>query len=250
LKLTFEFGVIMKNFLVMFSSVISLFLASNVYSNPYNGQYYAANQQQNPPCGPCVGQCQGQSGGERHQMGGRFYVGAFGGANWQNYRRIRKYDFKPRMHTGYATGLSAGYKFDNGFRVEGEVAYRRNQLKSTHVSVPDTDGKGKMTGNAHTWSYMTNVLYDFEEVSNYMPNIVPYVGAGVGYVQNRAHAKADVHGIQQKAKARDHGIAGQAIAGVGYRLTDSTTLGVEYRYLIGKAHARDHSVGLALRQAF
>ena len=97
---------------------------------------------------------------------------------------------------------------------------------------------------------MANFLYDFDGVSCYLPNIVPYVGFGVGYTQNHAKIKTRVDHQHGHYKVDGKGIAFQAIAGVGYRITDSTTLALEYRYFDGKNHAEDHGVGLALRQSF
>jgi len=171
----------------------------------------------------------------------RFYVGGYGGTNWLNQRSGH-----PRIHDkrGYAGAISGGYKFDNSVRVEGEVAYRRNDYKSGKHSY----GENGLKGHTSTWTYMGNVLYDFDQVSEYVPNVVPYVGVGAGYMHSDTHAKSKSD--SRTARGNRKGAAAQAIAGVGYKLTDTTTLGVEYRYLVGKHNYKDHSVGLALRQAF
>lgn len=236
----------MKKLLALFSYVICLFFISTTYANPYfqpysNSQYPYTDHQCVGRCeDPCVGQC------AQSHRGSHFYAGAFGGANWLNFHRF--HDTKPKSKVGVAGALSLGYKFNNGFRVEGEVAYRKNHLKASDWFSGSYEGT-KLSGSTSSWSYMANFLYDFDCVSHHLHNVVPYVGVGLGYNQVHAHIKS--HGDERiSAKGKGHGIAGQTIAGVGYRLTNSTTLGVEYRYFVGREHVRDHSVGLAIRQAF
>jgi opacity protein-like surface antigen len=243
----------MKKLSVIFLSLIYLLLVSNVYSNPYDQSYYP--EQYNYANYSCVGQCEEPCVGQFDSCGGgRFYVGAFGGANWLNFHRT--HGISPKFETGFATALSLGYKFHNGFRVEGEVAYRRNQLKKKHWFRDDSYGeysennKVTISGSTHSWSGMANLLYDFDCVSSYLPQVVPYVGFGLGYTHVSAHIKGHENGKHECIKGSANGLAGQAIAGVSYRLTDSTSLGLEYRYFIAREHARDHSLGLALRQAF
>jgi outer membrane autotransporter protein len=236
----------MKKLLSIYSFWICLFLVANIYANPSNEQYYP---QQYPCPDQCIGRCQDPCVGQCHQScwGGRFYVGAFGGANWLNFHHLGN-DFKPKMKIGYAAALSLGYKFNNGFRVEGEVSYRRNQMKDREFA--DSFESCKLSGSTYSWAYMANFLYDLDCVSCYLPNIVPYVGVGVGYTHIGAHVKLRHDDGHISDKGKDNGIAGQAIAGISYRLTDETSLGLEYRYFVAREHARDHSVGLALRQSF
>lgn len=234
----------MKKFLSICSFWICLFLMANIYANPSYGQ-----QDYPQPCpytNQCVGRCEDPCVGrcDRSCWGGRFYVGAFGGANWLNFHH-HIHDFKPKIQVGYAAALSLGYKFNNGFRVEGEVAYRRNRTKDEKVA-----DYYKLSSSAYSWSYMTNFLYDFDCVSCYLPNIIPYVGLGVGYTHIGAHASVRSDDAHFSEKATSDGLAGQAIGGVNYRLTNDTSLGLEYRYFVGREHARDHSLGLALRQSF
>ena len=237
----------MKKLLTIFSSLVCLFLVSNGYANPYyqpqaNAYYPCAHSCVERCEEPCVGQCVSSS------QEGHFYMGAFGGANWLNTHR--KDGIKPKTKLGYVALLSLGYKFNNGFRLEGEVAYRRNHLKGVDTLKYSSSEHLKSSGVTYSWSYMANFLYDFDCVSYHFPNIVPYVGLGMGYTQNHAHIKAHNHQEHVDAKGRSNGMVGQAIAGVSYRLTDDTSLGIEYRYFVGREHARDHSLGLALRQSF
>lgn len=231
----------MKKFCAILSAVIGLTIASATYAN------YPVYDCQ------CVGRCEDPCVGKCESTCGRFYVGAFGGANW--LQNSSMHGFKLKSKTGFTGAASLGYKFDNGFRVEGEVGYRRNRLDAKdryseiYSSEFGSDHK-RPHGSHYTWSYMANFLYDFDEVSCYIPNVVPYVGFGLGYAQSHTHLKGHDGYAERKGKETERGFAYQGIAGVGYRLTDSTTLAVEYRYFDGKNHSRDHGVGLALRQSF
>ena len=236
----------MKKLLTILSSLICSLVVSQVVAQPYG-----PSSQTRYPCyaDRCVGRCQDSCVGQcvnRNENGGdRFYVGAFGGANWLHVKH--SHDVRLKNNPGYTGAVSAGYKFNNGFRVEGEAAYRRNHVhaKNKHDNYDNTKAKGHVS----TFTYMGNVLYDFDAVSNYVPNVVPYVGVGVGYGHQHVHVKAKNEYEHVSAKGKDSGFVAQGIAGVGYRLTDSTTLGVEYRYLMGKEPLA-HSVGVSLRQSF
>ena len=96
-----------------------------------------------------------------------------------------------------------GYGFSNGFRAEGELSYRKNDL-----DVP--------TNNETTaTSLMANLYYDFNRGGRWQP----YVGIGAGYTQ------VDIEGSDD-----DSSWAWQAMAGIGYELNDRTTLDVGYRF--------------------
>ena len=95
-----------------------------------------------------------------------------------------------------------GYNFDNGFRVEAEVARRENDLDNTSTEV-------------EAKSIMFNVFYDFNRGGRFQP----YVGVGAGY--------ADV----DLADAYDSSdFAWQAIAGVAAPIGDRLTVDLGYRY--------------------
>lgn len=225
----------MKKIFGLLSLIFCLTFTSEAYT-------YQNNQCVGQCVDPCVDQCDSTCG--------QFYVGAFGGANWLSIGKIEGIRLKTK--TGFTGAVSLGYKFDNGFRVEGEASYRRNHLDSKHLAKEfNLDYENvKINGSFYSWSYMANFLYDFDQVSCYIPNVVPYLGFGIGYTQNHAHLKAHDQYSRDCAKASGKGIAYQGIAGVGYRLTDNTTLAAEYRYFNGKNNAHDHSVGLAIRQSF
>jgi len=89
---------------------------------------------------------------------------------------------------GFAGVLSLGWGFGNGLRAEIEANYRGNNddgLSSNTVF----SGLGVAGGGTKEQKYggMVNVLYDFNGVSSW---VVPYIGAGVGYVAVNEQWKA------------------------------------------------------------
>lgn len=234
----------MKKLFSILTFIICLSSVFNVNASQYDGSY-------DRPCnGQCVGQCVDPCVGQCDSSCGRFYVGGFGGADWVNIDRLEKhYDVKSNV--GFTGGASLGYKFNNGFRVEGEVAYRRNSLDGKHhvKGYSSESDHHRPHGSMHAWTYMGNVLYDFDQVSEYIPNVVPYVGVGAGYIQDEITIKQK-HKEDSHCKITGKGFAYQGIAGVGYRLTDDTTLSVEYRYLGGQTHAKNHGLVFGVRQSF
>ena len=76
---------------------------------------------------------------------------------------------------GWAVLGSVGYGFGNGVRVEIEGNYRQNHV---HVGNSDYFNGG---GNFQQYGGFVNGLYDF---NNLLPFVTPYVGAGIGYLEN------------------------------------------------------------------
>ncbi len=99
-----------------------------------------------------------------------------------------------------------GHAFDNGFRLEGELSYRGNDLEDA------------ADGEATAWGALLNLIYDF----NREGTIQPYVGAGVGV----ARVSIDSGAIDEE----DTVLAYQAMAGVGFALSERLVLDLGYRY--------------------
>src|SRR5271169_5412985 len=74
-----------------------------------------------------------------------------------------------QFNAGYNVGVRGGYQW-GPLRVEEEYSYRRNDVAEFGES---TSG---VSGNRHTHSIMTNVLYDF---ATGWP-ITPHIGVGIG----------------------------------------------------------------------
>jgi OOP family OmpA-OmpF porin len=143
--------------------------------------------------------------------------------------------------TGFAGVVSVGWGFGNGLRAEIEGNYRYN-----HISGASNFATGNITGgtNEQKFGAMFNALYDFNGLS---PWIVPYVGAGVGYVgiaekyhfYNPAGISVGtttfVPGALSVAGKNTQGTFGyQAILGAAfplYQILPGLALTTEYRFL-------------------
>jgi OmpA-OmpF porin, OOP family len=121
---------------------------------------------------------------------------------------------------GWAALASAGYAYDNGWRVELEGGYRRNGLdrliSAGGLTTP-------ATGDLDQYTLMANVLYDFPSASG----VTFTLGGGVGADYARLDAGAGGTGIQDE----DVSLAFQAVAGLSYELTSWLDVVLNYRYL-------------------
>ncbi|WP_157985941.1 porin family protein, partial [Teichococcus vastitatis] len=129
---------------------------------------------------------------------------------------------------GWGGVLSLGYGFGNGFRAELEGNYRENEVDQIG-SLPGIGGK------ARSYGAMVNALYDF----NLGLPVVPYLGAGVGYVWHEYDtvrsrfnpANAGVNSIT--IDDEDGQFAFQGIAGLAFPIAAVPGLAItaEYRFL-------------------
>jgi outer membrane protein OmpA-like peptidoglycan-associated protein len=116
------------------------------------------------------------------------------------------------LRNGWLGDAGAGYAFQNGFRLESALSYRSNRLRG------DIDSE-RFPGDVHAWGLMANLLYDF----NRHGSIQPYLGVGAGAASVRV-------GMHDVGHDTDTGFAYQGMAGIGFALSDRTTLDVGYRY--------------------
>ncbi len=129
-----------------------------------------------------------------------------------------------------AFGGSFGYMAANGFRIEGELTYRVNDVDR----VFDTPVAGKL----NTLSLMVNALYElrFGDSGGLYGNtspLRPYIGLGGGGVRASLADVAEVLGttvIDDFA----YGFAYQFIGGLGVELTPATVITIDFRYLIAE----------------
>lgn len=105
--------------------------------------------------------------------------------------------------------LGLGYAFQNGFRLEAEVAHRLNDFQ-------DIDG------DARAWSAMANLYYDF----NRGGRVQPYIGVGVG------GARIDAKGAFGPVSFDDDDtvFAYQGAVGFAVALSEQLDLDIGYRY--------------------
>jgi OOP family OmpA-OmpF porin len=155
----------------------------------------------------------------------QFYIGPEGG--WtalpdQTITVPGLFSTKLRFNSGFNAGVRLGYEW-GPWRFEEEYSYRQNNVPS-NFSLFGFPISG-ISGNRHTNSIMTNVLYDFTVG---WP-ITPHFGVGIGAVQISDGVR--LPGIGQFINDSTWQFGYQGIAGIRYNLSPAFTLDFDYRYL-------------------
>lgn len=142
------------------------------------------------------------------------YVGAYGGANWNDLVSTPLAD----SNTGVVIGGVIGTKVPAvpGLRIEADVSYRTNEI--------DIFG-GAITADHETVALLGNAVYDLPVD---LGPVRPYVLAGVGFAQTQATFE-NVALLRLEAS----GVAYQLGAGINTELAPGVTAGVGYRYFVG-----------------
>ncbi|MEJ0059094.1 MAG: outer membrane beta-barrel protein [Terricaulis sp.] len=117
----------------------------------------------------------------------------------------------------WVESIGFGYAMASGFRLEGEISHRFNQLEDT----PTLD----LGGDVHAWGVMLNGYYDF----NRNGSIQPYLGLGLGMAQINANG-ADAGLPARSFDDVENTLAYQGLAGVAFSVTERLSLDVGYRY--------------------
>jgi opacity protein-like surface antigen len=162
-----------------------------------------------------------------------FYFKGSGGGNWLDINK----DIKDNNKIGYLVTGAVGYKFCNGFSLEGEYGYRQNNNKYYERYFVDSSDNSEMICTREriitfrvkdtliTQTYIAHILYDFP--LNFY-GIRPYVGWGLGYARQCAHIKTNVfHKVHLKRK----GFAWDIRGGFAYPICKNVGVELEARYL-------------------
>ncbi len=155
----------------------------------------------------------------------QFYVGAEGGWTGLPSQTITVpglFSTSLKFNSGFNAGMRLGYEW-GPWRFEEEYSYRQNGIPNS-FSLFGLPING-ISGNRHTNSIMTNVLYDF--TLGYP--ITPHLGFGVGAVN--IHDGVRLPGIGQFINDGTWQFGYQGIAGIRYNLSPTLTLDLDYRYL-------------------
>jgi OmpA-OmpF porin, OOP family len=159
------------------------------------------------------------------QAQAQFYIGAEAGWTGLPYQT----DTIPgvtsvtaRFNAGFNAGFRGGYEW-GAWRFEEEYSYRQNGV-ANNIAGTGFAING-VSGNRHTNSIMTNVLYDFTVG---WP-ITPHVGVGIGAVE--VFDGLRVPGVGQLFNDSTWQFGYQGIAGIRYNLNPALTLDLDYRYL-------------------
>lgn len=116
---------------------------------------------------------------------------------------------------GFAVNAAFGKHFTKNIRGEIELGYASNDFDGVVGTYCPVEFNGKL----YTYSVFTNTYYDIGTYAGF----TPYVGAGLGVVQQ--HAEVDIFG------ASDANLAYQGILGVSYPIANRVSLTGEYRYV-------------------
>ncbi len=122
--------------------------------------------------------------------------------------------------TGYTAGGALGYNLSRFLSVEGEVAYRSNEINIPAAAISGDD-------DLNALSLMGNVVLKAPGASGF----TPYAGVGAGGVRLAAVDESDVV------------FAYQAFGGVSKDLSENLSAGVEYRYLDANEAAFGNAAG-------
>ena len=122
----------------------------------------------------------------------------------------------------FAGGGTFGYYLTDNWRVEGEVMYRRNDMKGITLG-----GVGTSTGGDFaSLSLGVSALYEFQPTDN--PRLKTYVGAGVAFVQE-IDIDFEIDSMETSFETDETGL--QLQAGARYDLNDRLFMDLTARYL-------------------
>jgi len=169
---------------------------------------------------------------------GDWYVSASGGGMYledaHNRGNGNPLDFSSSAKTGYAYRAAVGVYRAPQVRVEGEVGYRRAGLDKLSLNndgglgaasgAAPLSGSVAASGHVTAISAMLNAFYDYDTGSAWRPYIDAGIGAARLSMKNVAAAGVPV------VNAFDNVFAYQLGLGIGYEVTKSLTLALDYRY--------------------
>ncbi|MBX3453997.1 outer membrane beta-barrel protein [Ferrovibrio sp.] len=128
------------------------------------------------------------------------------------------------IDNGYSIFGAAGYKFGNGFRVEGELGYSTADLDKVKIgSTPVT-----LNGDVQLFTATGGLFYDLTTKSAF----TPYVGVGVGVVREElSRTRATANGVTVTTNGgSETNLTAFGEAGVGVSLGSKIELVPSYRY--------------------
>jgi opacity protein-like surface antigen len=153
----------------------------------------------------------------------QYYIGAQAGWTGLPYQTDTIEGLGPvpvQFYAGFNVGARGGYQL-GPWRFEEEYSYRRNDV-AEYGEVGTTNG---VSGNRHTHSIMTNVIYD---LSMGWP-VTPHIGVGIGAMNVFDGLKIPGRGLVFNDSSWQ--FAYQAIGGLRYDVSPVLALDLDYRYL-------------------
>lgn len=126
------------------------------------------------------------------------------------------------LDSGLAFGMAAGYDFGNNVRVEGEIAYQKNDLDRATLGGESAG----LTGDISGLGFLLNGYYDFVNESVF----TPFITGGLGFTKVDVNDFKIVISDDPPESHDDTVFAYQIGAGVGYAFNEKVTFDVKYRY--------------------
>jgi opacity protein-like surface antigen len=154
----------------------------------------------------------------------QYYIGAQAGWTGLPYQTDMIDGLGPvpvQFNAGYNIGARGGYQLAS-WRFEEEYSYRRNDVAAYGVV---GDSTNRVSGNRHTHSIMTNVIYDFAAGWS----VMPHIGVGIGAMDVFDGLKIPSRRLFFNDNSWQ--FAYQAIAGLRYEINPVLALDLDYRYL-------------------
>jgi outer membrane protein W len=162
---------------------------------------------------------------------GKFFGKLYGGTSMLGDQKISQTGVAAAGATsnasfdaGMVVGGAAGYYFTDNISAELAWDYRSNGLGKANFS----DGTNFKDGDFASNSFFVNGYYHLDPVMN--SKFRPYVGAGLGYVQEIDIDLKNASGVET-SYSQDGEIAYQLIAGTSYGLTENWDLTADVRYM-------------------
>ena len=154
----------------------------------------------------------------------QYYIGAQAGWTGLPYQTDTVEGFGPvpvQFDAGFNVGERGGYQL-GPWRFEEEYSYRRNNVAEYDAVGGSANG---ISGNRHSNSIMTNVLYD---LAIGWP-ITPHIGVGIGAMD--VFDGLQVPGRRLVFNDSSWQFGYQAIAGLRYDVNPVLAIDLDYRYL-------------------
>ena len=147
--------------------------------------------------------------------GSGIYVGGFAGATLRPNTVLSSPSLGSEtmeFDAGFTFGGFVGYDFGNNFRLEGEISYRENEIRT---------GGGK-DPQAATSAMMLNGYYELP----LMQSLILYFGGGIGV----ATAQLETISLGQMIDANETLFAYQLEAGIGWNYNPKVNFSMGYRF--------------------
>jgi OOP family OmpA-OmpF porin len=124
--------------------------------------------------------------------------------------------------TGFAGGIALGYGFSDNIRIEGELAYQKNDIDK----YTEPGDSSNASGDTSSLALLLNGYYDFANSSAF----TPFISVGIGAAKVEVN-DFNVEGSGEPSDSEDDTVfAYQVGLGVGYAVSEKTSIDLKYRY--------------------